>query len=242
MNGRKSIIVLLVFILLCTGLIIKWALCFSEKMDHPDIDEKYISRYEWTLEIPNNYTEIYRINGSDERFAAKTSIRTYKIIDCYGNVIVPYEYDVIDDVSRNGMYLVGKDTNKGVNRNPIYLWGFINNEGEYVVDAVYGEMKNYVGEYAIGRREGQWKVIDIMGNVIYENSEELFSTKYAGVFRFTQDGVAYLVNISNSEIIEFTGYDNLTWEVEEIETVKREASGHRVEEYHGMYGIVKAND
>lgn len=249
---KKNIILLsLLFAVLLVLNVIAWSPFEAPKSSEPDPD--FVAQYEWTLPLSEEYKLIEEVKGAENRFLAigptdydfsglgiltVQPATSYGVIDCYGNVIIPFQFENIKADSSNGLYVFG-----GSYAQPetIMLYGLLDDSGEVVLSPRYEILMPYIGKHAIGMREDCWEVIDEAGNVVYTSNERLHASEYHDVFRFVRDEVAYLVNITNGEEIVFEGYEYMPWDVSRIENDET-TPAYEVVYHNGLYGIIEAEE
>ena len=107
-----------------------------------------------------------------EGIVAVTSNGKMGAIDIQGNVIIPCEYDIVDDCSGgmlrvyNGTYTEAEGGIRVITEGCKGKWGFVNKDGELAVPLMYDSAWDFSCGRTFVEKNGKWGCIDTTGTVV----------------------------------------------------------------------------
>ncbi len=108
------------------------------------------------FQFDDETTEYSQNDFGTSGFASVSKDGKWGIVDSYGKLIVPCEYDPIDAFTSNGLIRVSKD----------WKYGFVDQTGKLVIDCQYENAKPYKNSLAAVRKDGKWGFIDKKGELV----------------------------------------------------------------------------
>ena len=145
--------------------------------------------------IENKYTEIESLTNKYENgFIVKNEDGKYGVINYDKSVALEEQYDEIENIYGNQMYVVKEAKN----------WKVVNTQGESFIENKFDEVKSIDGENIIIKKAGKYGIID-------KNSEEKIPLEYEDLtYAFSnyyiakKDGKYGMISIDNEEKMSFT--------------------------------------
>lgn len=154
------------------------------------------------------------------------------MVDKNGKVVVPYEYDYIDEYTLMNVYpsLENQDDDfllmvgKGEREDEHQLkegakYGYVNMRGEEVIPLEYDWMYGWFGEdgCSVVEKNGKWGAIDKKGNIVVpiEYDDFIHSDGY-GWSIFSEDGFAVVVKDGKKGLVDKNGKEIIPCEYESV--------------------------
>lgn len=152
------------------------------------------------------------------------------MVDKNGKVVVPYEYDYIDqytlDMHRclenqddDFLLVVGKEEHKDDCLKEGAKYGYVNMRGEVVIPLEYDEIYGWFGEdgCSMVEKDGKWGAIDKKGNIVVPiEYDDIIHDDGYGWSVFRDDGFVEVVKDGKNGLLDRNGKIVVPFEYESI--------------------------